>query len=840
MIPTEISEIARLVGGDLQGCVSSTKIERICIDSRETSPKALFIALQGQRTDGHFFLSSSFQNGASGAIVTEATIAEIEIDPDWPLIVVPSTLEALQSLARWFRQMAFDKVLAITGSNGKTIVKDALKALFSSKRILASPGSYNSKVGLPLAILAAERRSELAILEVGVSEPHTMACLEDIARPNFGVLTNIGMAHLASFGSREAIAREKMELFRRIPEDGWVLLPANEPTIASAARQLKCQVYEVGSDRQVLSLAPSSSADDGYLFKLSTRWGQSIEVRIEAQSPHIISDLHFAASAAYLLGMRLEDIAAELDGYLPTPTRLELWSSSSGIRIINDAYSSDPISVRSALQSAALGAPLTGRKIFVFAGINELGENSASEHLKAGTYAGECGFTHLYLVGDGDLQHTATGFRAAQPNGSVVNVENAEELTEKVFPKLRWDDTVLFKGPFAAGLVKAARNLTGSVSQRCLWVDLAAIEGNLTRFRRHTEGRAGILAMLKALAYGTELVQLSFWLSRLGIQQIGVSSANEGISIRKAGILQDIFVFLCDRDDIDNLVRYGLTPVLYSAELVEVFIRALAERGNILGGRSLPLDVHLKLDTGMHRLGVNPEVAVEIARRIRDSGVMRLTGICTHFAAADDPGADEFTLQQIRTFDRAVEALRAEGFENLQIHAANTAATVRFPQAHYNMVRIGLGLYGIYPSNAVREAMDLELAIGVTSRFASLQEFPAGAKLGYHGTYVASRKIMVGVIPFGYDDGLPWRLSGAGQVLVEGIPAPLVGSISMDQAQVDVTGIPGADVGREVLIYGSHGGHVLRPEHVAECAGTIPHELLIRLGRRVQRIYIEP
>jgi Alr-MurF fusion protein len=322
-------------------------------------------------------------------------------------------------------------------------------------------------------------------------------------------------------------------------------------------------------------------------------------------------------------------------------------------------------------------------------------------------------------------------------------------------------------------------------------------------------------------------------MSQLGIHHVGVSSANEGVAVRKTGADQDILVFLSEREDVDNLLSYRLTPVIYSAELVEAFAEALA-------GSTRTLDVHLKVDTGMHRLGVPPETAVELARRIRSSGVMRLTGICTHFASAEDPDSDDFTRQQILKFNQVIAGLRANGFDNLQIHAANTAGAIRFPEAHYNMVRIGLGLYGIYPSEAARKVMDLELAVGLTSRITSIQEFSPGDTLGYNRTFTAKRRTKVGIVPFGYDDGLPWRLSGAGQVLVEGRIAPIVGRISMDQMQIDLTDIPGVTAGSEVLLYGTHNGQALRPELVAEQAGTISYELLTRLGERVHRIYIEP
>ncbi len=849
MIPTKLDRIAHEIGGELRGPASAAAIDRICTDSRGAAPGALFVALQGQQTDGHRFLADAFRNGASAALVSKDWIAgaasasvasaskdrsiSAAWDAAWPLIVVDDPLRGLQALARWHRSKYFDRVLAITGSNGKTIVKDALKSLLAGKQVFASPGSYNSQLGLPLAVLSAEKPEPLAVLEVGISAPGEMAALEEIAQPTYGILTNIGLAHFAAFGSREAIAREKMKLFERLPKNGWLLLPANEPSLEGLTERIQCPIYRVGDKEKLLSLRPLALSEEGQLLELTAPSQAARSVRVKTRSPELIQDLHIAACAAHLLGVPLEEIAASLNDYAPTSTRMELWSSPQGIRIINDSYSSDPISVHAALRSATLSTSRTGRKMFAFAGMRELGASSAREHRQVGVQAAECGFSHLFLVGNGELETTAAGYKSAQPEGTVLQVKSADELKNQLLPLLRPGDTVLFKGPRNAGMVKAVRDLSGAIAQRCLWVNLAAIEGNIARFRRHCGSTVHIVAMLKALAYGTELVQLGSWMAQLGIHHIGVSSANEGVAVRKTGADQDILVFLSEREDVDNLLNYRLTPVVYSAELVDSLIAALSGSGRVL-------DVHLKVDTGMHRVGVSPKVAVGLAQRIRNSGVMRLTGVCTHFASAEDPASDDFTREQIAAFDEVIAGLKSSGFHDLKVHAANTAGAMRFPQAHYNMVRIGLGLYGIYPSAAAQQVMDLELAVGVTSRITSIQEFSPGDTLGYNRTFTAKRRTKVGIVPFGYDDGLPWRLSGTGQVLVEGRTAPIVGRISMDQMQIDVTDIPDANIGAEVLLYGTHNGHTLRPEQVSQMAGTIPYELLTRLGERVHRIYIEP
>ncbi len=327
-------------------------------------------------------MADAFRNGASAALVEKEKLAQdhsagAALDPSWPVIVVPDPLRGLQALARWHRREYFQRVLAITGSNGKTIVKDALKALLAGRQVLASPGSYNSQLGLPLAVLSAEKPEPLAILEVGISAPGEMAVLEEIARPDYGILTNIGLAHVAAFGNREGIAQEKMKLFERIPKDGWLLLPSGEPTLDAPAQKIKCPIHRIGGKDELLSLKPLSFSADGQVLELSVPSQGSRSVTVKTRSPEIIADLHFAATAAHLLGVPLEEIATALDQYAPTSTRMELWSSPQGIRIINDGYSSDPISVHAALRSATLGASRSGRKMFAFAGMRELGSNSA-------------------------------------------------------------------------------------------------------------------------------------------------------------------------------------------------------------------------------------------------------------------------------------------------------------------------------------------------------------------------------------------------------------------------------------------------------------------------------
>jgi len=317
-----------------------------------------------------------------------------------------------------------------------------------------------------------------------------------------------------------------------------------------------------------------------------------------------------------------------------------------------------------------------------------------------------------------------------------------------------------------------------------------------------------------------------------GVDWIGVSAADEGASVRRAGVHLPILVLLMDRDEVDKAVRHRLTPVVYSLPFALALVDALRRMG-------ASLDVHLEIETGMGRLGVAPEEALTVARLLRSSGVARLTGVMTHLASADDPAADADTRRQLAVFDAVVARIRAEGEEPLVVHAAATSGAVRFPEARYGMVRLGLGLYGIAPSAAVGEGLDLQLALAFVSRLVQVATLPRGQRVGYNGTYVIETdQRRVGIVAAGYNDGVPWSLSNRGEVLIQGRRAPIIGRVSMDSMAIDLSAAPEAAVGDEVVIFGAYEGQTLRPEEVAARAGTIPYDLLVHVdSRRVQRIF---
>ncbi|MFM7270002.1 MAG: alanine racemase [Cyanobium sp.] len=834
-LPTPAA-LADLLHGDLQGDrqvpLAAAPLRGVRIDSRRVAAGDLFFALAGRQRDGHAYAEAALAAGAALVVVRRGwNVGRAQKVGEGLVLEVEDPLAALQSLAAWHRREHIGRVVAITGSNGKTVVKNALTTLLAGRwRVAASPGSWNSQVGVPLAVLAAPAGTEIGVFEAGASAPGEMERIAAILQPDFGVLVNIGLAHIAGFGSREVTAREKLRLFRDLPAEGWLILP-HDPLLAQAA--LACPRLRAGSnDPQLLErrATPQGTA-------LTLDFGGRLEtLTVRTRSLPLLDDLVIAITAARRLDVSVDAVMAALADHRFGPTRMETWRTPEGITIVNDTAADDPLSVQAALEAVAASAGEGGgRRLFIFGGMNELGDREASEHALIGRLAAERQFSQLLLLPHPAREHTAAAWRGALPGIPPLLLGDVGELRATVRELARPGDTLLLKGAASQGLAAAACSIWESMAPRRFLVDLGAIRENLGRFRALCGPGVAILAVLKAWAYGSELGRMASALQEMGVDWIGVSAADEGATLRRAGIHLPILVLLMDSDEVDKAVRWRLTPVVYSLTFADALVERLRES-------QASCDVHLEIDSGMGRLGVAPHEATAAARLLRTSGVTRLSGLMTHLASADEPAADAATEEQLRRFEATVAAIRAEANENeppLVLHAAATSGAVRFPSARLDMVRLGLGLYGIHPSSAVAETMDLSLAVAFVSRLVQVHRWPRGQRIGYSGTYVVEvEQQRVGIVAVGYNDGVPWRSSNSAEVLVLGRRVRVLGRVSMDSMAIDLDPVPEAAVGDEVLILGAHEGQVLRPEEVARRAGTIPYELLVNIdSRRVQRLF---
>jgi Alr-MurF fusion protein len=841
-----LTKLAEIIEGKLNSTADDNQfVNAVSIDSRRIGEHSVFFPLQGATYDGHQFIADAFANGAAAAIANTSPQLSPEL-LDKPIIFVDESLAALQRLAAWWRSQIQGKLLAITGSNGKTIVKDALLHILSRVyRAAGSPDSFNSQIGVPLSVLRIPRDVEFAVLEAGISSVGEMTRLEQILKPDFGIITMIGFAHISSFGSRAVIAQEKVKLFENVPPAGWLLVPSSKATdhpshlsntsdevLTDALKNVKCRILEIGNPDEDLPIVESRRATNS-ATQLIVQFpsGDRIGLNMNTPSLEIVSDVEIAICAAHLLGVNAAAVEASLADYAPGNTRMEIWKSPAGFTLINDSCSSDPISVSAALRSLASITTDKGRRFFVFGGMRELGSLERGEHASVGDLAAKSNVDTLILVGKNGVDATAEAFSTAAPDRQVVRCETPQDVKAKLLPNLRWGDTVLVKGPRNMGIAVVAREVIEPMGPNRFLVDLQAVNENITRFKRVVGPKTRILAMVKALAYGTDESRLALELQRMDVDSFGVASADEGAALRRAGIELPILVMMCSPTEADKLIHYDLTPMIYSFEVVEPIARAAREQGKII-------DVHLEVDTGLGRLGVRSEEASDLARTILNTNSLRPVGLMTHFASADDPSQDDFSAEQVRRFEAAIESLRKLGIENLICHASATAATSRLPQARFDMVRLGLGMYGICPSAEVSTTIDLELAIALVSRVVKINRYKKGDRIGYSGTFVVpSDDFVGGVVPLGYHDGIPRNLSNRGTVLINGRRAGIIGNISMDSMMVDLSGIPDVDLQTDVLVYGKYAGYLVRPESVAEAAATIPYELLARIGPRVQRVF---
>lgn len=826
--------LAELMNGVLHNSVKGLKVENVSIDSRRIGSRSIFFALQGSKTNGHIYLDQAFANGAIAAVVSRKWIDRIKLLNTYPLIILDDPLQALQEFAAWWRKKIRGSVIAITGSNGKTIVKDSLIQILSNVHsVSGSPGSYNSQLGVPLSVLRIPSNVDYAVMEAGISAPQEMDRLEKILSPDFGILTNIGMSHIAFFGSQYNLAFEKMKLFKNIPDSGWILLPDDIAIIDKLIKGLSCKILRPGSSSGELPLIKSNKlVKDGTVLTVLFPNGIVKEIMIKTPSLEITFDIYLSICAAYLIGVNADSISQTLNGYEPPHTHMEIWRSPSGTTLINDACSSDPISVHAALRSLKEISHEDSRKIFVFGGMKELGDLEQTEHSNIGEMAAQHSVDILVLHEKRNLDVTAEAFLRLVPDKCVLRFKNIEELSSKLQSVLTTGDSILFKGPRNAGIDRVAQEIIDVIAPNRLIVNLQAVSENVSRFRQRVGSKVKILGMVKALAYGSDIVRLSKELQLMGLDLLGVSTPDEGAQLRKAGIDIPILVMVCTPDEVNKIIKYNLTPVIYSFDLVTPLAEAACKnRKNI--------DVHLKVDTGMGRLGVMPEQLCDLIQQVSETKYLNIVGLMTHFASADDPSQDEFTRLQIERFEKSLNLLNNMGFSDIISHAAATSGTVRFPESHFGMVRIGLGLYGAYPSPEVARNIDLDLAVSLISRITEIRSFKKGHMIGYGGTYtVPMDDFRAGFVPIGYYDGLPWRLSNQGHVLVNGVLIPIIGRISMDSMVIDLSQVPDTEVGSDVLLYGNYGGYVRRPEDMASESETIVYELLIRLGPRVQRIFL--
>lgn len=809
-------------------------IDQVTIDSRRVeSSNALFVPLIGQKEDGHKYISNAAQKGAK-YILAHKDWSECPLPAHVIILRVDDTLKALQSIAHAYRMQLPGKIIAISGSYGKTMVKDLLEALMvNSTKIAASPESFNSQIGVALSLFTVSHKHDFALIEAGISEKNEMERLADMIAPDHAIITHIGKKHLATLGDLNTIVEEIMQLTFKIPQKNWILMH-DSPLIKSYLSHTKATPYFWNKPHSKLPHAePISDEQGGYMpYQIVFPDGKQYINQTSFGFYYFLDLINITVKAAWLLGISSEAICTALSQYTPEPMRTEIWKSPVGTTFINDTYCSDPQSVDRALRYLDQTTN-GGRKFFIFSGLRGIQRHPITDYRHIAEMVRKSKVDQLVLVGNHPYAPLLAELQKHQGKTEISLHSNYQDAISYLQNLVRQEDVVLIKGEKKESLDILTEAFNDSVCTNQCWINLAAIASNIETIRQKLSEGTRIMVMVKALAYGTNDVRMGRFLATCGIDILGVSYVDEGVALKRAGITQSIFVINAAAYEAAKVIKWDLEVGVSEKSLIAI----LAEEAD---RQKKKLKVHLHVDTGMSRFGCRPEEALEIAQYIQTFPSLILEGIMTHFACADDPKQDAFTLGQSERFDNVIGQLQASGINLPWKHAANTSGTLRFNFPQYNMVRIGLAAYGLYPSEAAKQTLDLRLALTLISRIVGINTCRAGETISYGRTYTVQRNEQrIAVLPIGYFDGLHRNYSGRASVIIRGKKAPMVGKICMDFMMVDVTDIPNAAIGDSVLIFGEDEyGKYLSPEELASSGDSIIHELITCLGPRIQRIFI--
>jgi alanine racemase len=817
--PAEIAELtgAQLVAGEGAVPIASSFV----FDTRKlVDPSgAVFLALRGERRDGHAYCLEAY---ARGVRLFWVEAPQTGLTGAWQLVNPQGVLPALQVLAAKHRSRMRYPVVGITGSNGKTIVKEWIATLLDgSLDVAKSPSSYNSQLGVALALLELTPAHEVAIIECGISRRGEMAALAAMVQPTLGVLTHFGDAHAEGFASAEEKLSEKLLLFSRCPE---VLASSDDAAIASQLKAGPWQWLGVGSEGNYLSPMRAQPTATGWDVQLSFR-GEAFSLVIAQPGQAALENAVIAVGVALRLGLSIQTINARIGNLQAVSLRSEMITDNPELTVIADAYNADAASARQAfaLLEASRQHP---RKRLILTDLEHQGPRAAEVQAELIQLAvARFGADAIELVGPLSVTLGAPLGIRAFPTTEALLAE---------FDYARYvGATVLLKGARRYALEQLLNPLSRHPGATTFRINLDAVVHNLRTIRRQLPAQTKVMCMLKAAAYGAGAWQLAQHLDREGVDAYGVAFTAEGIDLRQHGIGTAIVVLNADVPSLAECLAYQLEPALGSLE----FIRSYGQAVTRAGLSTAPL--HLEFDTGMGRLGLPIAEAEAAVRLLQAHPQLEVRSVFTHLAAADEPEADAFTLGQLSDLQTAAAVVR-RAFPAAGLHALHTAGILRFAgraeAAGFDWVRLGIGLYGVSP---VPELQSQLQEVGTLStRISQIHSYAAGTSVGYGRAERLQRASRIATLPIGYADGLPRRLGNRKlSVLVRGEWAPVVGRICMDMLMIDVTDIASCTEGDEVVIIGQQGEHQQSVVAVAELAETIPYELLAGLSSRIRRVY---
>ena len=798
-----IEKVTTLIGAHRYGDAPSN-VGFLLTDSRSLCfpEETLFFALKSERNDGHRYIDDLYRRGVRNFVVEKVPESYALKYPDGNFLKVLHPLEALQRLAERHRDEIRIPVVGITGSNGKTIVKEWLYQILSGVNdqsshhtqqlaVVRSPRSYNSQIGVPLSVWLLQEHTQVGIFEAGISKPDEMNALRDIIQPTIGVITNIGTAHQENFDSVDTKCQEKLKLFH---DAEVVFYPANDPVITRHVGELKSKTIAYQPWEGELPFIDRASKENAGA----------------------------CAAVAKYLGLNDELISERLKHLEPVAMRLEVKEGQRGCTLINDSYNSDINSLDIALDFMNRRPEQKGRKrTLILSDIYQSGMTPETLYREVSVLCEKRGVEKFIGIGP-----------QIKSEANQINIfekyffESCEEFIDSiVFNNLR-NEVVLIKGARPFGFDHLTELLEQKVHETILEVNLNALVDNLNFYRSFMKPETKIVCMVKADAYGAGAVEVAKTLQDHRVDYLAVAVADEGVTLRKAGITQNIMIMNPEMTSFKTMFEYELEPEVYSFRLLDALIKAARKEG-ITG-----YPVHIKLDTGMHRLGFNTSLDIEkLIDILHHQQAVVPRSVFSHFVGSDSANFDEFSALQFERFDKASKRLQAAFPHKILRHMDNSAGIEHFPERQLDMCRLGIGLYGV-------DSIDnriLNTVSTLKTTILQLRHVPKEETVGYSRKGVLTRDSVIAAIPIGYADGLNRHLGrGRCYCLVNGKKAPYVGNICMDVAMIDVTDIDCKE-GDIVEIFGNH----LPVTVLSDCLDTIPYEVLTGISNRVKRVYFQ-
>ena len=807
-----MNEIAEIINGTLHSGIP-VEIMEYSIDSRSvvTPEHTLFFALTGNNHNGHDYIRTLYSDGMRAFVISEFR-EEFNQLTGANFIVVENVLTALQQLAAHHRQHTQAEVIGITGSNGKTVVKEWLyQLLVNDHAVYRSPRSYNSQVGVPLSLLGIDPKTEIAIIEAGISLKGEMQHLQQMIQPTIGIFTHLGDAHGENFASKEEKLGEKAQLFTSCQ---WVIGQTGE-----ALEYIKTRVPSTTS----FLLWGEDPKADIHVKTMNIALGHR-EVQVTFGNKHFILDIPFPDIASYENCMNAVSILL-LKQYSPNviisrvqqlsaiAMRMEIKDGINNCTLVNDYYNSDPSSFQLALNILAT-QDASKERVVILSDFMDTGKSGDDLYPSIAETLRQANISLFIGIGKHLSEHRhdfAANSRFYEDTEHFLRQEERDNFNNQI---------ILIKGARAFQLEYIAGFLQKQSHSTILEVDLDAMVHNLNHFRSLTD--AHIAVMVKAFSYGSGSREIASLLQYHRVDYLMVAFADEGIELRAAGITIPIAVMNPEREAFDNMIMFNLEPEIYALDILEDFNQALNKHGI----KRFP--VHIKLNTGMNRSGFDEQDIPQLLEFFGTERSVYIRSIFSHLAGSDETMHDEFTLGQIHLFERMTERIQTQFNYKIWRHILNSAGIERFPQYHFDMVRLGIGLHGISATHA-----NLQPVSSFKTYISSIRNVPEGQSIGYGRKSYTTRSSRIAVIPVGYADGLNRHLSNrVGNVFIKGKRVPIIGNICMDTCMIDVTDT-NATIGDEVEIFGKH---ILVTE-LSEQLGTIPYEILTGISHRVKRVY---